>query len=93
MIAASEETVSPKESAGAVFRCSLATVTGSTDLRVQHRSRAIIEDIQTALLIDGSQWIVRQVNGSAKTPTEARNAIASCAPANSGAIVTILIAP
>jgi hypothetical protein len=48
-------------------------VTGSTDLRVQHRFKAILDDIRSELLIDGGQWIVWQVNGSAKTPTEGPN--------------------
>jgi hypothetical protein len=62
-----------KESRWNGFALSARKVTGSTDLRVQHRSRAIMEDISTALLIDGGQQIVRQVNISAKTPTEGTN--------------------
>jgi hypothetical protein len=48
-------------------------LTGPPELRVQHRFKAILDDSRSALLIDGCQQIVWQVNGSAKTPTEGPN--------------------
>ena len=35
--------------------------TGTAELRVQHRFRAIADDMQSALLLDGGKRMVRQV--------------------------------
>ncbi len=48
-------------------------VTGTAELRVQHRSRAIADDMKSALLLDGGQRIFWQVSVLAITPTEGPN--------------------
>lgn len=56
-----QSTGDPPGSRWSGFRAVRSYVTGTAELRVQDRSRVIVEDVQSALFVDGGQRILWQL--------------------------------